>query len=173
MGKLLDNLQFQLTTDKSNDAKECLALYDILLKETGFVWESHWHMLTNCKFIGQYPKYKREYELNQLGKLVVKGYNCNNNNMKKYRKKPVVIEAVQWNGKNFDECMNFIGETCSNKIAYEDYEEQCINSGEMTIRTLEGDMVASNGDYIIKGINGEFYPCKPDIFDKTYEEVIE
>lgn len=93
--------------------------------------------------------------------------------MKKYRKKPVVIEAVQWTGHNFDECTNFMGETCGNKIAYEDYEEQCIKLGEITIRTLEGDMIASKGDYIIKGVNGEFYPCKPDIFAKTYEEIEE
>ena len=95
---------------------------------------------------------------------------------KKYRKKPVVIEAVQWNGKNFDDCMIFIEEFCGIKTTYEaykDYEEQCISSGEITIHTLEGDMIASKGDYIIKGVNGEFYPCKPDIFQKTYEEVVE
>lgn len=93
--------------------------------------------------------------------------------MKKYRKKPVIIEAVQWNGENFDECMNFMGETCGNKVAYEDYKELCLSSKEIIIHTLEGDMIASKGDYIIKGINGEFYPCKPDIFTKTYEEITE
>lgn len=93
--------------------------------------------------------------------------------MKKYRKKPVIIEAVQWNGKNFDECMNFMDGFCVNKVAYKDYEERCISSGEITISTLEGAMIASKGDYIIKGVNGEFYPCKPDIFDKSYEEVVE
>lgn len=92
--------------------------------------------------------------------------------MKKYRKKPVVVEAVQWNGKNFDECMNFMGEYCGNKVAYEDYEEKCLKSEELTIHTLEGNMITSKGDYIIKGVNGEFYPCKPDIFEKTYEEVV-
>ena len=91
--------------------------------------------------------------------------------MKKYRKKPVVIEAVQWNGRNFDECMSFIGEDCGNKVAYEDYEERCISLGEITIHTLEGNMTTSKGDYIIKGVDGEFYPCKPDIFTKTYEEI--
>lgn len=93
--------------------------------------------------------------------------------MKKYRKKPLIIEAIQWNGKNFDECMNFMGETCGNKIAYEEYEEQCISWGEITIHKIDRDMTASKGDYIIKGVDGEFYPCKPDIFEKTYEEVIE
>lgn len=62
-------------------------------------------------------------------------------------------------------------ETYENKIAYEDYKEQCISWGEIIIPTLEGDMITSVGDYIIKGVNNEFYPCKPDIFDKTYEEV--
>ena len=80
---------------------------------------------------------------------------------KKYRKKPVVIEAIQWTGKNLPEIDNFIGKIVDNKET------------TLVIHTLEGDMEASIGDYIIKGINGEFYPCKPDIFDKTYEEVTE
>ena len=80
---------------------------------------------------------------------------------KKYRKKPVVIEAIQWAGNNLSEIDNFIGRTVDNKET------------TLVIHTLEGDMEASIGDYIIKGVNGEFYPCKPDIFDKTYEEVTE
>ena len=80
---------------------------------------------------------------------------------KKYRKKPVVIEAIQWAGNNLSEIDNFIGRTVDNKET------------TLVIHTLEGDMEASIGDYIIKGVNGEFYPCKPDIFDKTYEEVKE
>lgn len=85
--------------------------------------------------------------------------------MKKYRKKPVIVEAVQWKGDNFDECMRFM-----NRFYY---EEQHISSGKIIIHTLEGNMIASKGDYIIKGVNGEFYPCKPDIFKKTYEEIVE
>ena len=81
--------------------------------------------------------------------------------IKKYRKKPVVIEAIQWAGNNLSEIDNFIGRTVDNKET------------TLVIHTLEGDMEASIGDYIIKGVNGEFYPCKPDIFDKTYEEVTE
>ena len=81
--------------------------------------------------------------------------------IKKYRKKPVVIEAIQWAGNNLSEIYNFIGRTVNNKET------------TLVIHTLEGDMEASIGDYIIKGVNGEFYPCKPDIFDKTYEEVTE
>ena len=80
---------------------------------------------------------------------------------KKYRKKPVVIEAIQWASNNLSEIDNFIGRTVDNKET------------TLVIHTLEGDMEASIGDYIIKGVNGEFYPCKPDIFDKTYEEVTE
>ena len=81
--------------------------------------------------------------------------------IKKYRKKPVVIEAIQWIGNNLSEIDNFIGRTVDNKET------------TLVIHTLEGDMEASIGDYIIKGVNGESYPCKPDIFDKTYEEVTE
>jgi hypothetical protein len=91
----------------------------------------------------------------------------------KYRKKPVVIEAVQWNGKNYDECMQFIGDDGGHKKAYEDREEGCLKTGEFSISTLEGVMIASTGDFIIKGVQGEFYPCKPDIFEKTYEVVNE
>lgn len=77
----------------------------------------------------------------------------------KYRKKPVVIEAVRFIGSNYKEIREFIGENalCSDL--------------SIVIPTLEGDMVAQKGDYIIKGVQGEFYPCKPDIFEQTYEEV--
>jgi hypothetical protein len=91
--------------------------------------------------------------------------------VQKFRKKPVVIEAVQWNAdkKNFDEVMNFMQDFHGNKLNYENAEELSYKSKELHIRTLEGVMTASNLDWIIKGVNGEFYPCKPDIFEKTYE----
>lgn len=89
--------------------------------------------------------------------------------MKKYRKKPIIIEAIQFlNGdgpNNIKECLSFVG---VNALLEETEDGSCC----MFIRTLEGDMALSNCDFIIKGINGEFYPCKPDIFEKTYEEVI-
>jgi hypothetical protein len=91
--------------------------------------------------------------------------------IKKFRKKPVVIEAIQWTGKNFDEVCNFMKEFHGHKLAYEDAEELAIKTGEYYIKTLEGVMTATKNDWIIKGINAEFYPCKPDIFEKTYEEV--
>lgn len=82
--------------------------------------------------------------------------------MTKYRKKPVAIEAVKYTGKNnVNDILNFIGER---KLAYLDGET-------LNIETLEGVMKADVGDYIIKGIKGEFYPCKPDIFEATYEKV--
>ncbi|MDD5358233.1 MAG: hypothetical protein PHX80_03750 [Candidatus Nanoarchaeia archaeon] len=84
----------------------------------------------------------------------------------KYRKKPVVIEAVQWTGLNEPEVVSF----CS--AAYWDGELPInAENGVLIIKTLEGQMAASFGDYIIKGVKGEFYPCKPDIFEATYEKV--
>ena len=80
--------------------------------------------------------------------------------IKKYRKKPVVIEALKYDGSNIEEAIDFIGEDAYFKDS-------------LIIETLEGKMRADIGDYIIKGVNGEFYPCKPEIFSKTHEEVIE
>lgn len=82
----------------------------------------------------------------------------------KYRKKPVVIDAIQWDGNNLEECLNFMSD--NGFLGYgHNYKNQII------IKTLEGDMLANINDYIIKGVNDEFYPCKPDIFEKTYEKV--
>lgn len=81
--------------------------------------------------------------------------------MPKFKKKPIVIEAIQFTGNNFDEICRFAG--LAVRIVG---REQSLH-----INTLEGIMKASPGDYIIKGVNGEFYPCKPDIFEKTYELV--
>jgi hypothetical protein len=83
---------------------------------------------------------------------------------KKYKKKPVVIEAVRWTGSNFSEIKKFMGDTV---IAF---NEQSL---KISVKTLEGVITASPNDYIIKGIAGEFYPCKPKIFEETYEEVEE
>lgn len=78
--------------------------------------------------------------------------------MAKYRKKPVIIEAIKWDGSNILEIREF---------AY-----PCVRyQKHLFIETLEGRMRADIGDYIIKGVNGEFYPCKPDVFEKTYEKV--
>ena len=90
--------------------------------------------------------------------------------MNKYRKKPVIIEAIKYTGQN-----NNILSQWSNGIVFgspvlEPTEDNL--TGEYTqIRTLEGIMTAIVGDYIIKGVKGEFYPCKSDIFHMTYELV--
>lgn len=91
----------------------------------------------------------------------------------KYKKKPVEVEAIQWNGNNLEEIKKFVGEQLEYDIIDTAWQ---VGKGAphviVKIKTLEGVMEASVGDYIIKGINGEFYPCKPDIFEKTYEAVI-
>lgn len=87
---------------------------------------------------------------------------------KMYRKKPVTIEAIKFDGKNGLEILDWIFQSDSAKrIGL----EQLSKNETLTIETLEGNMTASKGDYIIKGVKGEFYPCKPDIFEQTYEEV--
>lgn len=100
--------------------------------------------------------------------------------MSKFRKKPVVIDAMQWTGANVQELTNFLagfkvhvappnGEAeCRTCIARFDYT---VSPATVIIPTLEGDHTASAGDWIIRGIKGEFYPCKPDIFEMTYEPV--
>ena len=92
------------------------------------------------------------------------------NEPKKYRKKPVVVEAWQFTGiENIQSILNWI-----NKDKYRAYENvDAFNRDKKIIEiyTLEGTHKAIIGDYIIKGIAGEFYPCKPDIFEKTYEAV--
>jgi hypothetical protein len=80
--------------------------------------------------------------------------------VRRYRKKPVVIEAIRWDGANCVDVFAFLG------IPHEPHDEEF---DEVVIETLEGAMTASIGDYVIKGIKGEFYPCKPEIFDASYE----
>jgi hypothetical protein len=89
----------------------------------------------------------------------------------KYIKKPVIVEAIQWCGGNHREMYDFLEgkpEKHMDSIGKNFYMN---NQGVLVIKTLEGDHQAHVGDYIIKGIQGEFYPCKPDIFHATYEPV--
>jgi len=79
--------------------------------------------------------------------------------MAKYRKKPVVIEAIQYIGNNVEEIRKFVGKELDG------------NGHDLFIDTLEGTHICSPNDFVIKGIKGEFYPCKPDIFEATYEFV--
>ncbi len=86
--------------------------------------------------------------------------------MAKYCKKPVVIDAIQWTGGNLQDCIAFLGNSYAGVNT-----ERCPNGkSEITVLTLEGKHIASKGDYLIRGIAGEHYPCKPDIFHATYEQ---
>jgi hypothetical protein len=94
--------------------------------------------------------------------------------MPEYRKKPVVIDAVLWTGANIEEVIAFMSplDQLPNPEGYVDPGIGHIPAlGTLEIPTLEGTMTASVGDWIIKGVKGEFYPCKPDIFEATYEAV--
>ena len=84
----------------------------------------------------------------------------------KYRKKPVVVEAVQF--LDTDESILKLSELGLNPVQV-DYAD--LHNPVLKIETLEGLMVAAEGDYIIKGVQGEFYPCKPDIFEQTYDVI--
>lgn len=77
---------------------------------------------------------------------------------KKYRTKPCEIEAVQWNGSNLEEILDFA-------------KEYVVFDNNLKLETLEGIMNASIGDFIIRGLRGEYYLCKADVFEKKYEEI--
>lgn len=78
-----------------------------------------------------------------------------------YIKKPIPIEAIQWTGNNFDEIHDFV----TNKPIF------ITGSNEIIISTLEGDMRAPEGSWIIRGPMGEYYPCRREVFEETYEPV--
>ena len=77
--------------------------------------------------------------------------------MKKAQKKPIIVDYIQFDGDNYEECKLFIEGNFDNTVNYPN------------IKTLEGIMRVSKHDFIIKGVKGEFYPCKPDIFYQTYD----
>ena len=81
--------------------------------------------------------------------------------VKKYRTKPCEIEAIRWTGDNLIELLDW----GQGDILWNDIDD-------LFVDTLEGRLKADIGDYIIKGLRGEFYPCKPDVFEKKYEEMI-
>ena len=85
--------------------------------------------------------------------------------MSEYRKKPVVVQAVQWRG-NLSDIVSLFGGSSQQEV------EQNLGDPALLIPTLEGTMRAEVNDWIIRGIKGELYPCKPDIFEATYEPVI-
>lgn len=98
--------------------------------------------------------------------------------MAKYRKKPVIIEAYHIKDLSYEsvkECLEFMGQQVKThkgfvvEQPFDNYMQIVCKTGGINIETLEGTMLANEGDYIIKGVSGELYPCKPDIFEKTYE----
>ena len=86
--------------------------------------------------------------------------------MPKFRKKPIIVDAEQFTNENKNIAFNFVRRNCA-----AEHDES--GNPILKIQTLEGVMTASLGDWIIKGLRGEFYPCKPDIFEKTYQPVEE
>ena len=105
--------------------------------------------------------------------------------MKNYKKKPVTIQAVQWNGSNIKEMAKFMQtEEDGNWVQDLNLDSMphdivlqgthwIFDDSVLLIKTLEGLMMSSKGDFIIRGIKGEYYACKPDIFYLTYDEVYE
>ena len=79
----------------------------------------------------------------------------------RFRKKPVIIDAIQYTGINVKETISFTNETAKKTM-----------SDNIIILTLEGDLIAKPGDWIIRGVKGEFYPCRADIFNLTYEKML-
>ena len=88
--------------------------------------------------------------------------------MPKYRKKPVVVDAIQLKHDNVVDVLRFLGNSFDGAVYTDSSKKEYAG---LVIVTLEGNMIGSMGDYIIKGVKGEFYPCKPDIFEQTYELV--
>lgn len=108
--------------------------------------------------------------------------------IQKYKKKPIVIEALQWKANDNIDDVNEMLQFLENKNCipidngtFLEFEGKTFilyyslifseEPSTLIIKTLEGDMKASKDDYIIKGVHGEYYPCKPDIFEKTYEKI--
>jgi len=84
--------------------------------------------------------------------------------MSKFRKRPIIIEAVQFTEETKNQVFNFV--SCNRYPVWDSNDNPAL-----CIQTLEGEMTANIGDWIIKGIKGEFYPCKDDIFRATYEAI--
>jgi hypothetical protein len=83
-----------------------------------------------------------------------------------YRKRPLVITAMQWTGENIHELITELTTTLEKPLRY-----PYMLNGELIVPTLEGTLRAQKGDYIIRGVDDELYPCKKEIFQKTYELV--
>lgn len=95
----------------------------------------------------------------------------------KFRKRPVEVEAIQWTGRNMDAVCKFCADLVrKNKdgamhLGFRGRSVVDPQNNVVLIGTLEGVMEARAGDWIIRGVKGEYYPCKPDVFEATYEKV--
>lgn len=87
--------------------------------------------------------------------------------IRRYTKRPIPIQAVQWDGTNTAELLKFSRDI---RFVYHENDTNKVAT-QLYVHTLEGDLYAQLGDYIIKGIKGEVYPCAREIFEETYEEV--
>ena len=85
----------------------------------------------------------------------------------KFRKKPVDVEAIQFTRLNWEEIQQFTNNTAHTLVIERRINGKCT----CVIPTLEGEYIANENDYIIRGVKGEFYPCKPDVFELTYEKI--
>ena len=85
----------------------------------------------------------------------------------KFRKKPVDVEAIQFTRLNWEEIQQFTNNTAHTLVIERRINGKCT----CVIPTLEGEHIANENDYIIRGVKGEFYPCKPDVFELTYEKI--
>ena len=85
----------------------------------------------------------------------------------RFRKKPVEIEAIQFTRLNWEEIQQFTNNTAHTLVIERRINGKCM----CVIPTLEGEHIANENDYIIRGVKGEFYPCKPDVFELTYEKI--
>lgn len=91
-----------------------------------------------------------------------------------YRKKPIVVDAIQWTGNNELEVMGFVGRqlTVNKPPSGMEHDREIPDAWyNIVIPTLEGNMTAIRGDMVIRGVKGEYYPCKLDVFGQTYEIV--
>ena len=94
--------------------------------------------------------------------------------VKKYIKRAIEVQAIQWTGENHDEMYSFLVNGNGDSVIKPDiYNRFFKKDGTLYIDTLEGYMYVRKGNYVIKGIQGEYYPCDPDIFDQLYDEIVD
>jgi hypothetical protein len=127
-------------------------------------WNVYYQIGSYCGLIDH--KFKC-YNLEDVEKYNAEIIEINNKNNMKFRKKPVEIEAIQFTRLNWEEVYRFTNDTAFSLIIERRIGGEC----SCVIPTLEGNMLAHENDWIIKGVKGEFYPCKPDVFGLTYERI--